>query len=282
MIDSPLPGAQITVDRRLPTKNSYPMKSLSQVGGQRWGVVALFLITVFINYASQAFLFSDRDTGNVSDQYSTLFTPADYAFAIWGLIYLTLGAYVIYQAFWAREEQHIYDQLAPLLMVNLIANSLWLPAFQYEQIALSVVFMLIILGTLIQLQIMLTKDTTLPPRERARVRVPFSLYLGWISVATITNLAVFVKYSGWQIPDASESTWVVIMASVGALLAVIVARATRDWVYPLVFAWAYVAIAVKQADNELIAPVAWGLAVGLVALSGVVLVRGRRKERVMA
>ena len=139
------------------------MKSLSSVGGRRWGVVALFLVTVFINYASTAFLFGDSDTGDVSDKYSTLFTPAGYAFSIWGLIYLALGAYAAYQAFWAREDQRIYDQLAPLLMVNLLANSLWLPTFQYEQIALSVVFMLIILGTLIQLQIMLTNDTTLPP-----------------------------------------------------------------------------------------------------------------------
>ena len=258
------------------------MKSLSQVSSRRWGVVALFLVTVFINYASTTFLFGDRDTGEVSDQYSTLFTPAGYAFAIWGLIYLTLGVYVAYQAFWAREDQSVYDQLAPLLMVNLLANSLWLPSFQYEQIALSVIFMLIILATLIQLHTLLTKDTTLSTRERAWVRAPFSLYLGWISVATITNLAVFVKYSGWQIPEASESTWVVIMASVGALLAVIIARATRDWIYPLVFAWAYVAIALKQADNELISPVVWGLAAGLVVLSGIVLVRSRRKERVAA
>ncbi len=258
------------------------MKALNQVSSRRWGVVALFLITVFINYASTTFLFGDSDTGDVSDQYSTLFTPAGYAFSIWGLIYLTLGIYVGYQAFWAREDQALYDRVAPLLIVNLLANSLWLPTFQYEQISFSVVFMLIILGTLIQLQIILTKDTSLSPRERGWVRVPVSLYLGWISVATITNLAVFVKYSGWQIPEASESVWVVIMASVGALLAVIVARATRDWIYPLVFAWAYAAIAVKQADNDLIFPIAVGLAAGLVVLSGVVLVQRSKREQVMA
>ncbi len=161
-------------------------------------------------------------------------------------------------------------------------NSLWLSTFQYELIALSVLFMLVILGTLVQLQIILTQDTTLPARERAWVRVPFSLYLGWISVATITNLAVFVKYSGWEIPDASESTWVVVMAVVGALLAFLVARATRDWIYPLVFVWAYVAIAVKQSGNDLIYPVALGLAAALAVLSTVTLVRNQKKERVAA
>lgn len=258
------------------------MNALNRINGRRWGVVALYLLTVFVNYASATFLFGDSDTGDVSDKYSTLFTPAGYAFSIWGLIYLALGAYVVYQAFWARQDQILYDQLAPWLMVNLLGNSLWLPTFQYEFIALSVVFMLIILGSLVQLQIMLTQDTTLPARERAWVRVPFSLYLGWISVATIVNLAVFVKYSGWEIPNASESTWVVIMAVVGALLAFLVARATRDWIYPLVFVWAYVAIAVKQSENDLIYPVALGLAAALAVLSVVTLVRNQRKEHATA
>ncbi|MGB3852765.1 MAG: TspO/MBR family protein [Tunicatimonas sp.] len=258
------------------------MNALNRVNGLRWGVVALYLVTVFVNYASATFLFGDQDTGDVSDKYSTLFTPAGYAFSIWGLIYLALGIYVAYQAFWARPDQNLYDRLAPWLMVNLVANSLWLPTFQYELIALSVVFMLIILGTLIQLQIILTKDTTLPARARAGVRIPFSLYLGWISVATITNLAVFVKYSGWEIPDASESTWVVIMAVVGALLAFLIARATRDWIYPLVFTWAYVAIAVKQSGSDLIYPVALGLAAALAVLGVVTLVRNRQRDPIAA
>ena len=249
------------------------MKSIRRISARRWGVVALFLITLFLNYASNTFLFGEATVGSVSDKYDTLFTPAGYAFAIWGLIYLTLGGYVFYQAFWASENQPLCDRLALWLVVNLLANSLWLPTFLYERIALSVVFMLIILGTLIQLQIMLTKDRGLPARARAWVRVPFSLYLGWISVATITNLAVFVKYSGWQIPDASESAWVVIMASVGALLAIIVAYATRDGLYPLVFVWAYVAIAVARWDaarsgNDLIVPAVLGWAAVLLVVSG--------------
>ena len=252
------------------------MKSIRQVSARRWGVMVVLLLTIFVNYASNAFLFGDTNIGTVSDRYRTQFTPAGYAFAIWGLIYLSLSAYALYQAFWADATAAIYDRLAPLLMFNLVANSLWIPTFVNEQIALSVVFMLIILATLIQLQIILAKDRSLPSRERAWVRIPFSLYLGWISVATITNLAVFVKYSGWQIPDASEATWVVIMTSVGAVLAVIIARATRDWIYPLVFAWAYVAIAVKQSNHDLIFPVALGLAVGLLVLSGIVPLRQRQ------
>ena len=93
---------------------------------------------------------------------------------------------------------------------------------------------------------------------------------------------VFVKYSGWQIPDASEATWVVIMASVGAVLAIVVARATRDGIYPLVFAWAYVAIAVRQVDDDLIFPTTLGLAGGMVVLGGVTLVRKRKQTSAVA
>ncbi len=96
------------------------MNALNRINGRRWGVVALYLTTIFVNYASTAFLFGDSDTGDVSDKYSTLFTPAGYAFSIWGLIYLALGAYVVYQAFWARQDEPLYDRLAPWLMVNLL------------------------------------------------------------------------------------------------------------------------------------------------------------------
>ena len=242
----------------------------------------LFLLTVLVNYASNTSLFGQPTMGEISDKYHTLFTPAAYAFSIWGLIYLSLGAYVLYQAFSAHSKERIYDQLAPWLMINLVANSLWLPVFLHELIALSVIFILILLGTLIQLQIILSQDTTLPPRERARVRIPFSLYLGWVSVATITNLAVFIKYSGWQLPSASEPTWVVIMMVVGSLLSAVVAYATRDGVLPLVFAWAYAAIAVASSGQSPVAPVAWGLVAGLAVLSSILLVRRRQRSSVVA
>ncbi|MEM9830188.1 MAG: tryptophan-rich sensory protein [Bacteroidota bacterium] len=229
----------------------------------RWIVVVLFIATLAMNYLSQGVLFEGQTIGAVSDKYSTLITPAGYAFAIWGLIYLTLGAYVYHQAFRADRTQYAYTQAAFPLILNLIANSAWLVAFQLEYIALSVVIMLVILVTLIQLVTLWTNDRTVPAWEKWQMRIPFTLYLGWISVATIVNFSVLIKYTGWNALGLSEPIWVMIMTSVGAALALLVLFATRSKLYPLVFVWAYVAIAVAQQDNQLIFTTALGWAIVL-------------------
>ncbi|MEM6842542.1 MAG: tryptophan-rich sensory protein [Bacteroidota bacterium] len=229
----------------------------------RWIVVVLFIATLAMNYLSQGVLFEGKTIGEVSDKYSTLITPAGYAFAIWGLIYLTLGVYVYYQAFGAHRIQHAYNRAAFPLILNLIANSAWLVAFQLEYIALSAVLMLIILVTLIQLVTLWTNDRTVPAWEKRQMRIPFTLYLGWISVATIVNFSLLIKYTGGNALGLSESVWVVIMTSVGAALALLVMFSARSKLYPLVFIWAYVAIAIAQQDNQLIFTTTLGWAIVL-------------------
>ncbi|MEQ9441594.1 MAG: tryptophan-rich sensory protein [Cyclobacteriaceae bacterium] len=257
------------------------MNTIKSISAARWGVLALFAITILMNYLSQSILFDGQTIGTVSDKYSTLITPAGYAFSIWGLIYLTLGAYVYYQAFQANPAHNIFDRIAPPLILNLIANSLWLVAFQSEYITLSVVFMLVILATLIVITIQWVKDRSLPIRLKTKLRIPFSLYLGWISVATIVNLSVLAKYTNWNVLGLSEPTWVVIMTTAGATLAIFVLLATRDVVYPLVLVWAYIAIAVAQPDNQLILTAALGWA-GILLISDLIyFIRQWRREKVL-
>lgn len=252
------------------------MNKLASIPTIRWVALGLFVLTILMNYLSQGVLFEDKTIGEVSDKYSTLITPAGYAFAIWGLIYLTLGAYVFYQAFRAKPEDHVYNRAAFPLVLNLVANSVWLVAFQLEYIALSGIFMLVILVTLIQLVIIWTQDRSLPVKQQRLMRVPFSIYLGWISVATIVNFSVIAKYTDWNILGLSEPTWVVVMTSVGAALAILILFATRNFVYPLVFVWAYVAIAVAQSDNQLIFTAALGWA-GIILLADLAYFISQRK-----
>jgi hypothetical protein len=258
------------------------MKKIREVSGRRWGVVLLYFATIIVNYISQAIPFNGQTNGEVSDKYSTLITPADYAFSIWGLIYLTLGIYTLYQAFWASSEKRLYDQLAPWLMVAFVATSAWLPAFQYEMIALSVFIMLIILGSLIQLSIMITQDAELPRKEKAWARIPIGMYLGWISVATIVNISVLAKYGGWYLLEISEGNWLLIMIVVGFLLAVLVTWATNNLVYALVFVWAFVAIAVRHYDENTILQFAMGAAIVLLIIDLAFLLKQFRKGKVMA
>nr|WKN38929.1 tryptophan-rich sensory protein [Tunicatimonas sp. TK19036] len=258
------------------------MNTAKSVSTARWGVLAFFVITILMNYLSQSVLFDGQTIGGVSDKYSTLITPAGYAFSIWGLIYLTLGAYVYYQTFQASPEYNIFDRIAPPLILNLIANSLWLVAFQSEYIALSALLMLVILATLIIITIQWVKDRALPTHLKVKVRIPFSLYLGWISVATIVNLSVLAKYTEWNVLGLSEPTWVVIMTTVGVALAVLILLATHDVVYPLVFVWAYIAIAVAQPESEHIRLAALGWAVVLLIIDAAYFIRQRQRKKVLA
>jgi hypothetical protein len=251
------------------------MNKLSSIPTIRWIVLGLFVVTLLMNYLSQS-IFFEQSIGDVSDKYSTMITPAGYAFAIWGLIYLSLGVYVFYQTFRASPEQKVYDRVAFPLILNLIANNLWLIAFQLEYIALSAVFMLVILATLIQIAIIWTNDQSLSDKRRTQMRFPFSVYLGWISVATIVNFSVVAKYTDWNVLGISEPVWVAIMLTVGTALALLIMFATRNMVYPLVFVWAYVAIAVAQSGNSLIYTAALGWAAVIFISDLVYFIRQRR------
>jgi hypothetical protein len=258
------------------------MNRKKNISAVRWGVVGFYLLTIIFNFISQAIPFNGQTNGEVSDMYPTLITPADYAFSIWGLIYLTLGFYAYHQAFRAPANEKIYDKIAPWLMVSFAATCAWLPAFQYELISLSVLIMLIILGSLVQLSIMLSNERGLDKLSKAWLRVPFGLYLGWISVATIVNISVMAKYSGWYLLGWSEQSWLLVMTTVGFALAVLISSSTRNLFYSLVFVWAYVAIAVRHYYDNTILQFVLGAAIVLLIIDLGLLIRQFRRKKVMA
>lgn len=257
------------------------MKSPRQISPARWGVIIFYLLTILMSYLSQAIPFNGQTNGEVSDKYATLITPADYAFSIWGIIYLLLGVYVIYQGFFADKQTKIFDQIAPWLIVAFIATSAWLPFFQYEMIAFSVLIMLVILGALVQVSIMLTRDRSLSRRKKGLIRVPFGMYLGWISVATLVNISVLAKYGQWYLLGISEANWLLIMITVGFVLAVVVTYATGNLLYSLVFVWAYVAIAVKHYNENALLQFSLGAAIVLLIISLGLLIKQYKQRRVM-
>jgi len=257
------------------------MKNLKEVRAPRWAVLFFYVATIVMNYIAQVIPFNGQTNGEVSDKYSTLITPAGYAFSIWGLIFLALGAYAFFQAFSARADKKIYDQIAPWLIVAFISTSLWLPVFQYEMIAFSVLMMLVILASLVQIAIMITNDRSLSMREKGWIRIPFGLYLGWISVATLVNISVLAKYGGWYLLGISEVNWLLIMITVSFVLAVIVTRATGNLVISLVFVWAFVAIAVRHYNENTILQFALGAAIVLLIFGLGLLLRQFQKKKVM-
>lgn len=206
-------------------------------------VPVFYLAMLSVNYLANALPLGGRDTGMISDAYPNLFTPAGYAFSIWGLIYLLVGIYVMYQFF--RTGDVLVARVNRLFVLNALFNAGWLFAWHYDVMWLSVILMLGLLITLIKIADIVRADT-LTKKERFIVRLPFSIYFGWITVATIANITILLVSVGWNGFGLAESFWTVLVLFVGAGIGFW--RTLHDGCVPyaLVLIWAYGAIMAKH------------------------------------
>jgi len=205
--------------------------------------LASYVIMVGTNYLAVLLPLGGRSTGQISENYQNLFAPAGYAFSIWGLIYLLLGIYVVYQLW--REQDELVTKVNRIFIVNALLNASWIFAWHYDLIWLSVIIMLGLLITLIKIADIFHKRA-ITLKETWLVRLPFSIYFGWITVATIANITVFLVYLGWNGFGLPESFWTVLVLLVGAIIGSWRMLRDRFFPYGLVFIWAYSAILVKH------------------------------------
>lgn len=196
---------------------------------------------------------------------NVLITPANYAFAIWGLIYLGLISFAIYQALPAQRQNARLQQMGYLVAIASLAQIIWIFFFLYRLFALSFVAMLGILFPLMgAYQSLRNGDRFSGRQQKWFVWVPISIYLAWISVATIVNGAIVLDYWNWDGWGLNSSIWTVIMLLVATVIAITINIRKADLAYTGVFVWAFVAIAVRNANNLVIAATAVGLAIVLV------------------
>ncbi len=214
---------------------------------------ALFLVlTLFVNSLSAILPLNGKTPGQLSDQYPNLFVPAGLTFSIWGIIYLLLLAFVVYQFISLLKKDSVVEKIGPWFILSCLANSGWIFAWHYELMGLSIAAMLLLLASLIVIyaKVGITgKDASL--LRKVFTFIPFSVYLGWISVATIANItAGFVKW-GWNGWGLIPEVWFVIVIAVALLLGLIYLFKNSDIFYALVLDWALYGILVKrmaQAD----------------------------------
>lgn len=233
-------------------------------------ILAAFFINVYANVAPP----SGLTIGDISNTYfsEVKIIPANYAFAIWGIIYLGLISLGIYQVLPAQRHNPIVRRFSYLLVLASLAQIAWVFLFQYRLFALSVVAMLAILLPLIGIYLRSRIGLERVSRvDKWLVHIPLSIYLGWISVATIVNVASALYNLGWSGWGINSEVWTVIMLLVAGALAATITKTRADIAYPLVFIWAFVAIAVRQANQPLIVVTSLGLAIAL----GLLLIFGR-------
>ena len=235
------------------------------------------VVALTVNVLASTLPLNGKNTGAISDQFKVFFVPAGYVFAIWGVIYIGWLAFSIYQLLPAQRSNPRLQRIGWLYALSGLLNAGWLFTWHYELFPLSVVVMLALLVTLIAIYLRLDNGRVQVSNvEKWCVNIPFSVYLGWISVATIANITDLLYYWRWDGFGVAPEMWAVIMLLVATVLALTMALTRGDVAYLSVFVWSFVGIAVKQSATPLVANTAWAMAV-LVALMIPVGVMYRRK-----
>src|ERR1044071_3073785 len=213
-----------------------------------WRLLALIavFVNVIFNYVSMTNVIALPSLEDVSHRFSSLFTPHDYAFSIWGVIYFTFIVYGIYQAMPSRSEDPLYRNLAkPFTFVNLLAIA-WIVTFRMQLMWVSAGIIVTMLALSI-FMLVLSRDAVLRDEYSNWVSVPFSLLAGWLSVATIANFSTVFVYMGWQGPVMTQVMITMVMIVFAGLIGIYVCARCKDFIFPMVIAWACIAIAVSRS-----------------------------------
>jgi hypothetical protein len=236
------------------------------------------ILALTINILSNALPLNGQNTGEISDRFRVFFVPAGYVFSIWGVIYLGWIAFIIYQFLPVGRTSPRLRRLGYLFALSGVANAAWLFCWHFNYFGLSVLVMLMLLGLLIACYLRLNVARTQVERlEKWCVDIPFSIYLGWISVATVANVTSYLYFVNWDGYGIPAQVWAVIALGVACLLGLSMALTRRDSGYLFVLAWSFAGIAVKQASSPLVATSAW-LAAVIAAILAIYCIFIRRRE----
>ena len=236
--------------------------------------------TITVNGLANALPLNGQTTGEISDRFQVYFVPAGYVFSIWGLIYVGMILYAVYQASRSQRENPRLRRIGYPFALSCLANISWIFLWHYEYFLLTLVAMVTLLVLLILIYIRLgIGQVKVPAAERWLVHLLFSVYLGWISVATIANITSVLDYLNWGQWGLSAEFWTVVMLLVAVTLAWAMSITRGDMAYGLVLIWALVGIAVKNSQTPVVATAAWAAA-GLVVVGMVtgIVVRVRKQK----
>ncbi|EAZ92225.1 hypothetical protein CY0110_24981 [Crocosphaera chwakensis CCY0110] len=236
---------------------------------RQWANLLAILAAFFANVLANIAPINGLTIGEISNTLfkNVLITPASYAFAIWGLIYLGLISLAIYQALPNNKDHPYLQKMGYYLVVSSLAQIVWVFLFLSRLFVLSTVAMLAILVSLVLLYLKLGISlTSISKKQKCLVNFPISVYLGWITVATILNVSLALSWVKWDGFGLSNEIWTVIMIIIAAILGILIIIDRKDKAYSGVFVWALVAIAVRHLDTLSIAITSGVFAIILVFL----------------
>ena len=231
-----------------------------------------FVSVVFINYLSNTGVMNGKTIGSLSDSIRSLFTPAGYAFSIWGLIYLFLLGFVIYQGrslFVKVKNDDFVEKIGFWFIISCIANSAWIFAWIYEYTGVSCIFIFLLLVSI--LKIVINNEMQIGAVKKSKllfVSLPFVIYGGWVTVASVANVSSYLVKINWNGFGISAEIWTIILILIATLINIIVICKRKMYAFALVGAWALTAIGIANKENyNTIAIIAFTAALLLVLVS---------------
>jgi benzodiazapine receptor len=253
---------------------------VKRMGVLQWVNLLATVAMITVNVLANALPINGLNTGAISDRFSIYFVPAGYVFSIWGLIYLGLIAFAVYQALPGQRENPHVRRIGYLYALSSLGNIIWIFLWHYTRFVLTLPAMLVILGTLTAMFLRLwARRGDLKVADRWAIYAPLSVYLGWISVATVANVTQVLTYLGWGGWGIGPQAWAFIMLLVAAGIAMAMGLRHANGAYVAVFVWAYVGIAVKHWATPWVGLTA-GVLAGLLAI--VLVLAAVRRSRVWA
>lgn len=228
------------------------MKNLTKIF-----VGVAYVVMIGVNFLSNALPINGVTAGEVSDSFPNLFAPAGVTFAIWGLIYALLGAYTIFQfGYFPKKDSEresldpkVADSVRVYFILSSVANALWVFAWHYKIIWVSLILIVVMLFSLIRIALLL-HEKKLTKYETALIRIPFSVYFGWITVATIANVTILLVSVNWNGFGLADQVWMILILLVATIIGLAQILWDKNIAYGLVFLWAYFGIWVKHSSVE--------------------------------
>jgi hypothetical protein len=210
-------------------------------------IAFLFIGMITLNALANILPINNISTGEISDMYANLFAPIGFTFSIWGLIYLLLFLYLLY--YLSSPKREIFSKINKYFAFNMLANSLWILAWHYDYIFISLLLMIVILISLIKISDILRRER-LNLKDKLLIKLGFSIYFGWITVATVANVTVLLVANNFSGLGLAESWWTVLILIVALAIGLIRAFYDKNVAYLLVFLWAYYGIYAKHQVNN--------------------------------
>lgn len=214
--------------------------------------VLSFIFALFASYYINVKGIDGKNIGQISDKYHTLVTPADYAFSIWGLIYLFLFGFLIYQGYqlWRKKDAQLVQKISVFFIISSLANGAWTYIWLKEYTFLSVLVMLTLLGSLVILNKRLNNTISKSIGYKVLVAFPLGIYVGWVILATVTNISAYLVSVGFNGELLPPSVWAILILLTATIIYVFLLLKKKWWQTSIIGIWGFVAIVIAQWDNH--------------------------------